>query len=59
MAHTLGMNTVAEGVERKVDSELLHQFDCDEIQGYYYSKPIQADDFVKFTQNFIRKEVAL
>jgi len=48
MAHTLGFKTVAEGVETKDHVELLRSLKCDQIQGYYYSKPITKDAFSKF-----------
>lgn len=45
MAKKLGIETVTEGVETKMDEELLQSMGCDYGQGYYYSKPIPADDF--------------
>lgn len=47
LAHKLGMNVVAEGVEDAQQLKLLQNLDCDEIQGYYFSRPIPADDFAK------------
>jgi len=52
MAHSLGFTTVAEGVETLEHVELLKQLGCDEFQGYYYSKPIPADKFIDFSQNY-------
>ncbi|MDQ7044825.1 MAG: EAL domain-containing protein [Sulfurimonas sp.] len=48
MAHSLGLKTVAEGVETQEHSELLKSMDCDLLQGYLYSKPISKDNFIKF-----------
>jgi diguanylate cyclase (GGDEF)-like protein/PAS domain S-box-containing protein len=44
MAHSLGLQVVAEGVEEKRQSELLREFGCDYLQGYLYSKPLSAAD---------------
>ncbi len=44
MAHKLGVKVVAEGVETKDQVAFLREHKCDEIQGFYYSKPIPADN---------------
>lgn len=43
-AHVLGMEVVAEGVERKEQVDILKIIGCDIIQGYYYSEPLHPDD---------------
>jgi diguanylate cyclase (GGDEF)-like protein len=53
MAHSLGFNTVAEGVETMQHIELLQDMDCDELQGYYFSKPIPKDEFITFIKDYI------
>ncbi|MFD1065980.1 putative bifunctional diguanylate cyclase/phosphodiesterase [Oceanobacillus locisalsi] len=40
LGKSLGMKVVAEGVENKDEMEILCRYDIDEIQGYYYSKPL-------------------
>jgi diguanylate cyclase (GGDEF)-like protein/PAS domain S-box-containing protein len=45
MAHNLNLRTIAEGVENQETFSLLNSFGCDEIQGYFFSKPITSDDF--------------
>jgi len=45
LAKSLGMRTVAEGVETIEQLALLRRHGCDEIQGYYYSPPITAEEF--------------
>lgn len=45
MCKKLGIKTIAEGVEDVVQNEILKALGCDEIQGYYYSKPIVEDDY--------------
>ena len=44
MGHRLGMNIVAEGVETLAELDALRQSGCDEVQGYYFSKPLAARD---------------
>jgi EAL domain-containing protein (putative c-di-GMP-specific phosphodiesterase class I) len=45
MCKKLGIKTIAEGVEDKEQNDILKSLGCDEIQGYYYSKPIKDDEF--------------
>ncbi len=44
MLNELKIETVAEGVETKEQVELLKELHCDIVQGYYYSRPIPAED---------------
>lgn len=44
MAHSLNQRVIAEGVETKEQLEFLRANGCDAIQGYYFSKPLPADD---------------
>jgi EAL domain-containing protein (putative c-di-GMP-specific phosphodiesterase class I) len=41
---------IAEGVETVEQLDFLRAEDCDEIQGYYYSRPLPEDDFIRFLQ---------
>lgn len=43
LGHQLGLHVVAEGVEDKQTLELIAQYGCDAIQGYYISKPVPAE----------------
>lgn len=47
MAHRMGMKVVAEGIENKQQSEFLCTHGCDYLQGYYYYKPMSAEEFSK------------
>jgi diguanylate cyclase (GGDEF)-like protein len=48
LAHTLNKSVVAEGVVTQDQFNLLKEWRCDDIQGYYYSKPLAPDKFVEF-----------
>jgi EAL domain-containing protein (putative c-di-GMP-specific phosphodiesterase class I) len=48
MAHNLGIGVVAEGVETKEQLDLLKDFGCDLIQGYYYSPPLPLEELVEY-----------
>lgn len=43
MAHKLGKTVIAEGVETAGQMAFLRRSDCDEMQGYYFSRPVPAD----------------
>ena len=45
MAHSLGQKVIAEGVEELEQVEFLRHFHCDIIQGFYFSKPLNRDNF--------------
>lgn len=45
MGHNLKLKIIAEGVETEEQSVFLRAMDCDEIQGYLFSKPLPADEF--------------
>ena len=47
MARNLSMKTVAEGVETKEQREFLTQHGCCMMQGYYFGRPMPADQFEK------------
>jgi diguanylate cyclase (GGDEF)-like protein/PAS domain S-box-containing protein len=47
LAHSLNLKTIAEGVETEKQASLLHEYGCDEIQGYYFSVPLPAESFKK------------
>lgn len=50
LAHKLHKIVVAEGVETLDQLKLLRSWQCDIIQGYYFSKPLTAEQFVAFMQ---------
>jgi EAL domain-containing protein (putative c-di-GMP-specific phosphodiesterase class I) len=48
LAHNLNHKVVAEGVETEEELEFLCAHGCDEVQGYYFSRPLPPDEFEKF-----------
>jgi diguanylate cyclase (GGDEF)-like protein/PAS domain S-box-containing protein len=48
MSKSLGLRTIAEGIEEAYLVKYLQIYHCDEAQGYYYSRPISSDDFVRW-----------
>ena len=53
MAHSLGLKTVAEGVETAEMLSILRRFGCDKAQGYYFARPMPAGEFsVYLSQHF-------
>lgn len=52
MMRRLGMNVIQEGVETKDQLDLVVDAGANLIQGYYFSKPVPADDFRKFVEEF-------
>ena len=47
LAHNLGLEVIAEGVETEDQVELLRAKGCDELQGYLYGKPMPYGEFVE------------
>ena len=47
MGHSLRLKVIAEGVESAEHAEFLRRHGCDEAQGYYFGKPVPADEFVR------------
>lgn len=55
MAKTLNLKTLAEGVETAEQARLLLEKDCDELQGYYFSKPIPVKEFINLYSQWIEE----
>ena len=51
MSKQLGITTIAEGVETAAQLEFLSRLDCDEYQGYLFSKPIPAGEVAPLIQS--------
>lgn len=48
MAHSLNLKAIAEGVEHAAMLPQLRDFGCDEAQGYYFARPMPADEFERY-----------
>jgi diguanylate cyclase (GGDEF)-like protein len=48
VANSLGMSTVAEGIETAAQESVVRQLGCDKGQGYLFSKPLTADELVRW-----------
>ena len=51
LSRNLGLRVIAEGVETEEQLAFLRSAGCEEIQGYYYSRPLPEEDFVKFLRD--------
>lgn len=47
LSHRMGMKVVAEGIENQQQSDFLRAHGCDYLQGFYYYKPMSAEEFSK------------
>lgn len=56
MAKQLGMNVICEGVETEYQTIFLKKTKCDQIQGYYYAKPLSEEDFNNFVEKRLTEE---
>ncbi|HHW07508.1 MAG TPA: EAL domain-containing protein [Clostridia bacterium] len=54
ISHKLGHYTIAEGVEHPVQLKYLKQYNCDRVQGYLISKPLDEDEAIAFLRNHIQ-----
>ncbi|MCE9649079.1 MAG: EAL domain-containing protein [Parvibaculum sp.] len=53
LAHALGLNVLAEGVEDVAQLEILRTLGCDEAQGYFLGRPMPAAEFETFLRNSV------
>lgn len=58
LAHNLRLKVIAEGVETEEHCRILRAHHCDEIQGYYFSKPVSAQEFEEIIRQGRRLGIA-
>jgi EAL domain-containing protein (putative c-di-GMP-specific phosphodiesterase class I) len=54
----LGMQIVAEGVETEYEALMMSHFGCTELQGYYFSKPVEASQLGPLIEQFEPRHMA-
>ena len=54
LSHGFGFTVIAEGMENQTGLDILESYECDMIQGYYFSKPLLATEFADWQQDFNR-----
>ncbi len=59
LGHSFGMEITAEGVETEQQLNFLLDIGCDEIQGYFFSRPLSPDDFRSFLDAFDQTQPAV
>ncbi len=57
MAHELGMQVIAEGVEKQEQLDLLRAIGCDIAQGYLFSRPMPANELVNWLKMYRSRHV--
>ena len=53
MAHSMNLSVVAEGVEKEEQLTFLKEKRCDEIQGFYFCKPMPAAEVQEYNERFL------
>ena len=56
LGHRLKLSVIAEGVESLEQLDFLRVRGCDEIQGYYFSRPLPVDEFVSFIKSRSKRD---
>ncbi len=56
LGHALGLRVVAEGVETRAHLDYLRQHGCDEVQGYYFSRPVPAAQMEALLNDELKKD---
>jgi diguanylate cyclase (GGDEF)-like protein len=56
LGHKLNLKVIAEGVETEQQLMFLRDNDCDEMQGYHFSKPVSADEVGAMFQTVVQSE---
>ncbi|AOG25270.1 diguanylate cyclase domain protein [Acidovorax sp. RAC01] len=56
LGHTLGLAIVAEGVEDMATAQVLGALDCEELQGYYFSRPLPEDELLAWATRHVAQQ---
>ncbi|TRY31511.1 EAL domain-containing protein [Aliiglaciecola sp. M165] len=52
LGNKLGLQTIAEGIEKREQASYMLKLGCDEAQGFLYAKPMRFDELVEFLDNY-------
>mgnify|MGYP000309544061 CR=1 FL=1 len=52
LGHSLNLKVIAEGAETKEHESFLLEHKCDEVQGFRYSRPVPAEEFIEFFKSY-------
>jgi diguanylate cyclase (GGDEF)-like protein len=52
IAHRFDLSVIAEGVEDAESASMLQNLSCDQFQGFYYSRPMPADEFERWLEEY-------
>jgi EAL domain-containing protein (putative c-di-GMP-specific phosphodiesterase class I) len=53
LGKSLNLSVIAECVETQAQVDILNKMQCDSIQGYFFSKPLAANDFSEYLRNIV------
>ncbi|MCI4410105.1 MAG: EAL domain-containing protein [Thiotrichales bacterium] len=59
MAHSLGLRVLAEGIETEAQYQLLKALGCDEGQGYWFARPVPAEQFSFATKTITPEQTTI
>ncbi len=54
MSHAMGLKVVAEGIESEADLNILKTLGCDQAQGYHIARPMTADNFRRWADEYMK-----
>jgi EAL domain-containing protein (putative c-di-GMP-specific phosphodiesterase class I) len=55
LAHEMGLRTIAEGVETAEQMHALQQMRCDEMQGYFFGRPMEVEEATALARGELRQ----
>lgn len=55
IARTLGISTIAEGIESEAHARVLADLGCDVLQGFHFGAPMEAEDFLAFARDWMAR----
>lgn len=59
LGRNLGIKTIAEGIETQEQMHAIRNMGCDNVQGYYFSKPVRQLDFDQIQNDNVKKMPSL